>query len=328
MELPYRLIILSLLLIGFYCFKSSGLIIQPPRIISPHTPADFGLDYKPLQLITEDSLKIDAWFIPVELVEANPDKSRYSGTKKPTIIICHGFHDDKGSCMNICCFLHSAGYNVLMFDFRAHGKSEGKYCSLGHHEYKDFESAILWLSERGFTPIGAIGVSMGGTTAFITQARSKKLRAVVSDGAYLSFSSAVTSFARANFKAPKYPFIPPAIWTAALRLKFNPYRLNLTNIMPKISPRPVFIIHGALDRAVRPKDAYALFEHAKEPKELWIVEGAQHCGAYNTAKDEYEQRVISFFDSYLRVEDSIIHDNLSNKVSNVSDFSSKVSSQL
>ena len=264
--------------------------------------------------MTEDSLILDAWFMPAD---SNP---------APTIIVCHGFNADKADRMDITRFLQPAGYNVLMLDFRGHGRSEGKYCSLGHHEYKDLESAISWLSERKFTPIGALGLSMGGTIALLTQAKNKELEAVVSDGAYLSFSSAVVSFARSNFKAPKYPLIPPAIWTAGLRLGFNPYRLNLSEIMPQISPRPVFIIHGELDRTVRPKDAYALFEQAKEPKELWIVEGAQHCGAYDIARDEYEHRVISFFDSCLRPTDSI--QNKLSKISAVSDLGSKVFSRL
>jgi len=288
MILKWRLLILLVVLVVVYCFKSSQLIINPPRFVSPYTPADFGLDYKPLKLITEDNLTIDAWFVPADSNSA------------PTIITCHGFNADKGDCINMARFLQPAGYNVLMFDFRGHGKSEGKYCSLGYHGYKHLSAAISYLSEQKLTPIGAIGFSMGGTVALFAQAKNKKLTAVVSDGAYLSFSSAVISFARRHYKVPKYPFIPPAIWTAALRLKFNPNRLNLVGLMPQISPRHCFIIHGALDPEISPRDAHTLFDNAKEPKKLWIVEGARHCNSYDTAREEYEYQVIAFFNSYLK----------------------------
>ena len=328
MSFGWRLLILLVILCVAYLWKSSQLIIAPKRFISPYNPADFGLKYENITLTTEDGIELKAWFIPVSEVrpqEVRPQEVRPQGDERcdlePTIIICHGYGADKGDCIDIAQFLHPAGYNVLMFDFRGHGQSggatsRGKYCSLGYYECEDLKTAIRWLKSNstyrgsrvlkgeGVSPlplkVGAIGISMGGTVAFMVAAETKELSAVVSDGAYLSFHSAVTSFAKCHFKAPKYPFIPPAVWASGLRLKFNPSELNLEKFMSKISPTPILIIHGSEDKEIQPRDANIIFEKALEPKELWIVDGAHHLESHYVAREDYERKVITFFDRALK----------------------------
>jgi len=280
------------------------MIVIPMRFVFPYTPADFGLNYIPMKIITKDKIELDAWFIPVV-------GGRGLINQTPTIIVCHGFAVDKGDCIDVGRFLHSAGYNVVLFDFRGHGKSQGKHCSLGYYETEDIDAVIRWLYEQGMDKIGVIGFSMGGTTALLAAAKNPKIRAVVSDGAYLSFWSGVTSFARANFKAPKYPFVPPAVFFAGLRLGFNPKELNLTHFLHHIPPRPVLIIHGSEDREVRLADAYQIYSlltthnpHPKHYAELWVVQGAHHLESYYIAKEEYEHRVIDFFNSAFQTEAS------------------------
>lgn len=50
-----------------------------------------------------------------------------------------------------------------------------------------------------------------------------------------------------------------------------------------------------------PVDAsQSLYHAAREPKELWIVDQASHGRAWPVAKEEYEQRVVTFFQRHLR----------------------------
>jgi fermentation-respiration switch protein FrsA (DUF1100 family) len=66
-----------------------------------------------------------------------------------------------------------------------------------------------------------------------------------------------------------------------------------------ITPRPVFLIQGTADAAIPPDSAQRLFESAGEPKLLWLQPGAGHVGALSVAREEYEQRVIEFFETEL-----------------------------
>ena len=63
----------------------------------------------------------------------------------------------------------------------------------------------------------------------------------------------------------------------------------------RLSPRPLLLIHGALDTHTPPSQSEELYAAAHEPKQLWIVPGAGHAGCYDTATREYERRVTHFF---------------------------------
>ena len=276
------------ILIGFvaifllYCFVSSQLIIAPARLKSSEPPSDSGLPYKDIILKTSDNIKIKGWFIT-------------HNNAKGTIIVCHGWGSDKADCLDIAQFLWNNGYSVLLFDFRGHGESEGKYCSLGYYERRDLIAAIKYLRQQGETKIGAIGLSMGGTVALMVEAEVPELVAVVADSPYLSFTDVVTSFAKQHWKSPKHPFIPIAVWTAGLRLGFNPREVDLSKFVGRISPKLLFIIYGDKDREVPPFHAQKIFEYAKEPKEIWEISEAGHLEAHSIKRKEYERRVINFF---------------------------------
>ena len=278
-----RLLIYLVILLLAYCWKSSQLIIAPKRFRPSWLPSYIGMDYEDVAFRTSDHIEIKGWFIPA----LNP---------RGTIILCHGYGTNRGDCLEWAKFLHDHGYSSLLFDFRGHGESEGKYCSLGYYETKDLRAAIRFAKKREEDSMGAMGFSMGGTVALMVAAEDSRLAAVVTDGAYLSFHSVVGSFARKYFKAPKYPFIPPAIWAAGLRLHFNPEDVDLRQRVGSIAPRPILIVHGEEDREVLLSDAEAIYRAAGEPKELWLIPGADHSTTYAVDRESYEQKVLEFFD--------------------------------
>jgi hypothetical protein len=59
------------------------------------------------------------------------------------------------------------------------------------------------------------------------------------------------------------------------------------------------MIHGQADTYIKPEMARALFARAQEPKELWLVEGAKHNQALQVAAEEYQRRVLAFFQTHL-----------------------------
>ena len=74
---------------------------------------------------------------------------------------------------------------------------------------------------------------------------------------------------------------------------------HLEQVIGKLSPRPLLMIHGGGDTYIKPDMAQALFERARQPKELWLVEGAKHNQALQVAGDEYRRRVLEFFQAHL-----------------------------
>ncbi|MGH9732886.1 MAG: hypothetical protein ACRD4A_14415 [Candidatus Acidiferrales bacterium] len=61
---------------------------------------------------------------------------------------------------------------------------------------------------------------------------------------------------------------------------------------------PILLICGTLDRRIPCLHSHRIFGAAIGPKQLWVVRGAQHTGAYGTAPAEFKRRVLAFFAAY------------------------------
>src|SRR5262249_8719440 len=79
---------------------------------------------------------------------------------------------------------------------------------------------------------------------------------------------------------------------------------HLEHLIHRLAPRPLLMIHGGADTYIKPEMAQALFDLAREPKELWFVDGAKHNQALQVATDQYQRRLVAFFDSHLAADRS------------------------
>lgn len=280
-KLPIYLIMILLI----YCFKTSELIISPPRFKNPYTPEKFGMDYNNVRFYTVDSVELIGWYV--------------EGSEEKAIILCHPYGMDKGYCIPYAEFLNSCGYDILLFDFRAHGISGGRYCSLGYYEIEDLMAAVSLLKEMGTNSIGVMGFSMGGTIALLAASITPDIDAVIAEGAYLSFHSAVYSYAKRYLHAPRYPFLPPAIWSAGIRLGFNPKRLNLKKSLTGIRYTPVMVIHSKGDIEIPLSEGMEIYRLLGESKYMWLLEDAEHLSYYLREGKRYEKKVCEFFDRFL-----------------------------
>src|SRR5262249_57651862 len=101
----------GLIIISLWGFYSS---IRPPKIVSSVTPRDLKMNYEDVSFRTADGLTLCGWHIPAA-----------QRTEK-TLILLHGYPADKGNILPSLSFLHE-DFNLLLFDFRYLGKSEGSY---------------------------------------------------------------------------------------------------------------------------------------------------------------------------------------------------------
>jgi len=263
--------------VSFYAFYIS---VRPRRFISSVNPSNFGLKYEEVNFKTKDGLILKGWFIPKE-------------GKKATIIVCHGYPFDKGNILPSSLFLHRE-YNLLLFDFRAMGESEGKYTTVGYQERKDLLAAIDYLKSRGIEKIGALGFSLGG--AVIIMAHSPDIKAIVSDSSYATLDLMIHSLFR-HYHFLRYPFVFTVKSLSRLVLKFDTSSVSPVNTIKEVET-PILFIHGERDSQIPVKNAYLLHEAAPK-SELWIVPGADHGEAQALATIEYKRRVLEFFEKNL-----------------------------
>jgi fermentation-respiration switch protein FrsA (DUF1100 family) len=219
-----------------------------------------------------------------------------------SVILCHGAWTGRRECLPLALRFREAGYNVLVFDFRAHGLSEGRYITVGHEEMKDVLGAVEFLKARpriGAKRIGVVGFSMGAAAAINAAARTRDIAAVVADSSYASFLDAMKYSFHHVRHVPHFPFGTMAVKWAQWIVKVDPTQLRPVDAIGRIAPRPILVIHGQEDDVVPVNHAYLLYKAAGEPKDLWIVPEAKHVWARDMYPDEYFRRVEPFLRSAL-----------------------------
>ncbi len=252
--------------------------------VSVSFPDSLSITRKDIQFKTSDSLTIKGWYFTAPQNQVNSDKA---------VILCHGWTANRYETLPRVKFLVEAGYNVLTYDARACGESEGDLISLGYYEANDLVAAIDYLKSTGINKIAADGISQGGATIVFASAKSKDLKCVIIESCFDELRNAV------NNRFSSMLFIPGAIGSALmLPLAKNKLGIGVDEIAPinkiKNIHIPVFIISGEVDTRTTPDETKKLFDAANQPKRIWLVPNAGHVDLYRVNQVEYEKRVLEF----------------------------------
>ncbi len=227
-----------------------------------------------------------------------PDTVPHDGS--PCVIALHGLEGDKdrGKWPTVASYLYDSGYACLRFNFRGCGeieKSGGAFEDLTlSGRIEDYKAALQYVrSEQSIDSnrIGVIGSSLGGMVAI---GGKQKVNAVVTMGS--------------PYKVPRYgkPLIPQEegdhyVLPSGSRFRKDFYediqKYDLTKDV-KQAP-PLLIIHGSSDEVVPVEHARILYESAEEPKELQIIEGADH--TFSTPSHLFEALwlAVNWFNKYV-----------------------------
>jgi len=292
-----------ILLTAFYV-TTSIFIVRGVAIIdrweTDVRPEYFNLPAKSVEFRSRNSeLNLKGWYI------AAPDK-------KHTIIFVHGFGGDRGSAsaLHIGSGLWENGFNVLLFDLRASGKSEGDMASGGYFEQEDLLGAFDFVRSTGIPSgnIGVLGFSMGAATSILGASKEAGIQAVVSDSTYATILDLIAQEIERATPMPAWivPLFQPGINIMANIL----YGIKLDKIVPEKAASeinyPIFLIHGVDDARVPVEQSIRVHKAAQKDSVLWKAEGAGHVGAFNKYPNEYFERIIGYFRARLGLPTSKI----------------------
>ncbi len=281
----FLLILLFFAFIAFVAYK----MVSPPRLVGDWTPADLGQEYEEVWIKTRDGLKLHAWWID-------------RGSEK-TVMPLHGYTASKweGIYMRPTIeMLLKTGCNLLIFDFRAHGKSEGKHTTVGDRELIDVVSAVDWLKKNKpekARKIGLIGFSMGAVVTIRALAEIPDVCCGIADSPPIYMDRTGARGLKYFAKLPEwlYIFIKPLTLLISGGRVVNP--IEYADRIRK----PLLLIAGKKDPLVMVEEVKEFYTKNKEVNPdvvLWVTDGA-HVRTINIARDCYESRILEFFGKWL-----------------------------
>ncbi len=248
------------LIFGYVRYIELRSIFFPTKEIE-FSPTDINLPFQDIYIDTEDSLKINAWFIP------------YNNAKY-TLLFFHGNGGNISHRLDKIQLLRKAGVNIFIIDYRGYGASQGRPTENGL--YLDARGAYDYLLNlRNIKPgqIILYGESMG-TAVAINLASQVSIKALILEGGFSSARDMAKRY---------YPYLPAFLFS----IRFD----SLSKIKEINAPK--LFLHSQDDEIVPFKLAQRLFKTASEPKQLVQLLGG-HNNAFLDSENKYVSSIISF----------------------------------
>ena len=278
------LLFLLITLLGLLHSRARRLV-APPRTFTHQTPSNFGITtWQEVTFSTSDGLQLAGWFIPSQ------------GQDGATLIFVHGLGSNRSALLDQAAMLAEQGYGALLFDLRAHGRSQGDKSSWGLAEVADVEAALAFLqAQPAVDPhrIGILGHSMGGAIAIRAAAQLSEIRLVVAESVYTNFENNQERLTVSFARLPEWT-APPVLRWAEMIAGVNSSQLAPLQEVASIAPRPILFIQGGQDKTVHVSNGSTLFETAVAPKERLLIPNAGHNNLFETDPELMTRRLRRF----------------------------------
>lgn len=235
-----------------YLFQSK-LVYYPQRAIEA-TPSSLGMEYQDVSLTTTDGVRLSAWYVPAPRARG-------------TVLFCHGNAGNISHRLDSIYLFHQLRLNVLIFDYRGYGTSEGKPTEEG--TYRDAEAAWEYLtSERGVPPgrIVVFGRSLGGPIAARLAGRHPC-------GVLILESTFPSAPELAAHMLPVFP----ARWLCRFGYRTDEFVAG--------ADCPVLVVHSEEDDLVPYSQGRAVYEAAGDPREFLTIHGGHNAGFLQSVND-------------------------------------------
>ncbi|MCX7920756.1 MAG: alpha/beta hydrolase [Clostridia bacterium] len=228
-----------------------------------------------------------------------------AGGSDKTVILCHGYKMNrlifKERTFNLIKDFNSRGYNVLTFDFRNAGTSEGTFTSIGLYEKDDILGAIDYVKSRGSRNIVLMGFSMGASSSLLAASESSDVDAVIEDSGFSDLKNYLDKQLPVWSRLPSFPFSKLILFSIKSAMGLDPAHVSPRKVMHKIAPRPVLFIHSKDDTYISVENGRKLYnvysKLAADNAVYWETQGADHLSIYWNFPEEYIKKVFDFLEN-------------------------------
>ncbi len=278
----------SIALIGVSTY-TGWMLTHPKRKALPVFTSNIVPEYRNISFKDiKDEINLKGWFFEVK------------GSNK-TVILAHGYRQNRlqygEDTFVLIKSLLNQGYNVLTFDFRNCGESEGKVTTVGIYEKNDLLGAVNYAKKLGSKQIVLMGFSMGAATSIVAAAQSQDVDAVIADSPFSDLEEYLNDNLDAWSNLPSFPFNQTTFLTIKILEGVDPKEFSPRAVIKDIAPRPVMLIHSKDDAYIPVSNSHELLKAGGSNVKLWETEGVNHIESFTKLTDEYLQRITEFINS-------------------------------
>jgi uncharacterized protein len=229
------------------------------------TPERIELNFEEITLVTADKVKLHGWWVPRENAVA-------------TLILSHGNGGNISHRLGKLQIFHNLGLNVLLYDYRGYGKSEGTPNETGL--YADVQAAYDFAVKEKNIPAGEIiayGESLGGPVA-AHLAANNRVKALILDSTFTNLKDMARS------RSP--------LLVGLVQSKFD----TLADVAKVKSP--TLVLHSPEDEVVPYSQGRKLFASSNAPKQFFQLRGS-HNNGFLASKKKYVEGLSDFLSAHV-----------------------------
>lgn len=191
--------------------------------------------------------------------------------------------------------------NILVADSRAHGKSDGKYSSVGFNESEDLKKWIDYLvNERGIKSVWLHGICIGSAAALLAVSSGDgcdNVKGIVLEGCFVNFRESFKQH-MIDIKKPWFPVLDLVMFHLYKNTGVNVIKDSPMKAVKKIKC-PILFLFGKKDKFSLPSKSQKLYDAciSSDKRIEWFDEGGHsHLRINNT--DKYDKSIMDFVAEY------------------------------
>ena len=242
--------------------------------------------FQDVNIISHDGLKLYAKYL------------NKGGAK--VVLLVHGYGGNYKDMAKYAQIFLNKGYDLLVVDNRAHGKSEGKIVGMSWEDRFDIQSWCEFLTKvNPCYKIVLFGQSMGASAVcnFAGEKNNYNVVGVIEDcGFDNAYKQILYLFNRTKIKLKLFF----KVFTFYSNKK-NGYNLKEVDCLKQLKNThiPLLIIHGSDDHFVPTEMAYNIYNSANEfEREIYVAKDARHTKSFEVDEKKYKNVIYNFLDKY------------------------------
>jgi pimeloyl-ACP methyl ester carboxylesterase len=216
---------------------------------------------------------------------------RTASNRRGTVIVLHGVAACRTEMQPWADELLAEVFDVLLVDLRAHGRSEGQYCTYGYREKWDTKRCVDWLvnNDSTCTPIGIAGSSLGASVAIQAMSIDPRLALGIAESRFSNLRDVALEHT-VYWTGLRAPGVVDRALTHAERIG----RFSVDSVAPDYAVRnvrhPLLHVHGTHDERIPFRHAREIEAHAPQGfTEFHAVSGAHHLDVWQVGGSRYRE---------------------------------------